>query len=195
MFHNAQDVLFDIRQNDDALDEIRAAVPHVPAADRPFVELAVKLNSKSALAVARDTKDARLGLRAAQFMLDRTPAQLATRLRAVVILVRRLKLSPKPGKDHEIAALALDAYGDDDVVDAALAALPAADRDLLARLGDGLFAGARRGTDQMSDAIRALKSVGDATSLALLEAKGHRKAKGDLGEAMMRMRARAASDA
>ena len=66
-------------------------------------------------------------------MAERTAAQIAARVRATVVLARRLKLAPGTGKDHEAVAIALNLFGDERDVDRAIAALPAADRTLLAR--------------------------------------------------------------
>ena len=60
---------------------------------------------------------------------------------------------------------------------------------MLARLADNLLSRARRGTDQMSEALQAVKCIGDATSLALLGAGGKGMG-GDRGEAIARIRKR-----
>lgn len=190
-FGNTYDALQELRTDDGVVKKLRAALPHVPRADRPLVELVLRLNEKTALATARTIKDPALALQAASYMRETSSALIVTRLRVVALLAERFKLVPKPGKHTEHAAFALYlSFADDDEADRALARVPAAERDLLARLADATLATARRGTDAMMGAVGALGSVGDARSIEALAARGIRKPKGDLGDAVERIRAR-----
>jgi len=140
---------------------ITAALPFVPPRDRPRVALALALNAGDAAAVARTARDPALALRALDSVRDEDPRG---RLRAAAVLAVRLRVRPDRGAVHRALGDALNLWAEPDRADAALAALPAADRTRLARLADALLAV----RSLWNDAGRALANVGDATSLALL---------------------------
>jgi predicted DNA-binding WGR domain protein len=167
----AESVLFQLRHDRDGslLERIRAAVPFAPARDRPLIELALALNDRPASRIARTTPDPALCLRALNNVHDDGRSE---RLGAAAILAARLDLKPDGGTLHRQLGEVLNLWEQPKVADAALARLPAADRDRLARLADGLI---RKGLYGLSGALRALANVGDATSLELLTAIDQRE--------------------
>jgi len=161
----AENVLFQIRHDHDGTlkAQLHAALAFAPARDRPLIEMSLALEEGRASQIARTTRDPALCLRALNHVSDRDPREA---LAAAAVLAARLKLKPDGGVAHRQLGEALNVWADAKRCDAALAKLPAADRDRLARLADGLV---RKGLHGLADALRALKNVGDATSLALLE--------------------------
>ena len=167
----AENVLFQIRHDGDGSlrARIRAAAPFASARDRPLIEMALALNDQPASRIAKTTRDPGLCLRALTNVYDVDPRE---RLAAAAVLAGRLHLKPDGGRAHWQLADALNLWAAPKAVDAALARLPAADRERLARLGDGLI---RKGLRGLGTALRAIKHVGDATSLAILVAIDERE--------------------
>jgi predicted DNA-binding WGR domain protein len=150
-------------------EQIQAAVPFAPARDRPLIEMVLALNAQATSRIAKTTRDPALCLRALDYVYDDGPGE---RLGAVAVLVARLDVKPDGGQAHRQLGDALILSAEPKAADAALARLPAAVRDRLARLGDGLI---RKGLRGLSGALRALENVGDATSLSVLVAIDERE--------------------
>ncbi len=185
-------VLWDIRHHKGQVKKIGGVLEHVPAKDRPLVDLALGLNAPGALKVAASGRDPSLALRAVRYMAEWTPAHVAARFGAAVVLARRLKLGAGNSADHEALAIALNLFSSVTGVERAVAALRAADRALLVTAINGLYKSQKRYSERREDALRALKNIGDASSLALLEVHGNDKHDGAdwLAEAKARIAAR-----
>jgi hypothetical protein len=164
-------VLWDLRYDykvADQLEAIRGAMASAPKAWRPIAELVVAFHDGRASAIAK-TADPQTCVKALHY-LGSEDQHAREKLAALAIVADRLKLAPKYGRDQLALVEAANMFGDDKVVDAAFAALPAAARDRLARLADGVLAGAGYCSPRWHSAYRALRTVGDERSLAVIEA-------------------------
>lgn len=159
-------VLWDLLHDDDGSlrEQIRAAVEFAPERDRPLIKMALALNDGGAPRIAKTTRDPMLCLRALTYLRS----EPRERLTAAAVLAARLKVKPDGGELNRLIGDALNLWDDANAVDAALSKLSAAERDNLARLANGLLP--KQGLTRIGDALRALESVGDATSLPALMA-------------------------
>ena len=163
-------ILFNLRHDDDGdyLARIRAALPNAPKHDHPVIAMTLALYDERPSKVAKTTTDPRLCLYALKNVReDRDPFE---RLAAAAILAERLRLKPDRGKDHVQLCLACNLWAAPEDLDAALAKLPRGAWARLARLADAMLAQTRPSTELHGDGYRAIRSVGDAQSLAIIEA-------------------------
>jgi hypothetical protein len=171
--HTLGALLHRVRLGEGALlDSLRTALPHVPLQDRALVEAVLDVTA-TAGAQGAPIADPATRLRALAYVpAARAPAMLGT----VATLARALGLAAEAGapdapRSEERWVLLQSVAGAVNLPDwraapPAVAALTAADRDLLARLVDELFvAGDHR---RRFLAICAMRSVGDERSLRLL---------------------------
>jgi predicted DNA-binding WGR domain protein len=163
----AENVLFELRHDLDGslTARVRAAMAFAPLRDRPLIEMSLALNDQPASRVAKATREPALCLRALTNVWERDEPY--ERLAAAAVLTSRLAIKPDGGVAHRQLVDALNLWAPRKKCDAALAKLRAVDRDRLARLADGLV---RPNLHHLGDALRALRNVGDATSLARLVA-------------------------
>jgi hypothetical protein len=166
------DVIFELRYPDEAdelLPKLEAALPSVPAKDRPVVEHVLALWQGSPVKLARSTKDPASCLRALAAADQTRPLET---VQAAAILAARLRVKGDRGTLHEQVVCALNFWDDQfpessaKKLDPQLARLPRADLARLARLCDE---GIGKTGGGLTDALYALKTVGDATSLTVLE--------------------------
>ena len=164
-------VLWDL-QHTTKIAQIRDALPFVPARDRPIVELTLALYDGVPEKLARSTRDPELMLRALRYINPNDPEGRYQRLAATAILAARLNIALDGKKRHTQILEACNVWNEGKQTDVVVARLPAVSRELLVRAGNAMLERSRgEGSDGWAAALRMLLTLGDATSLPILEAK------------------------
>lgn len=170
---NTDGVLWTLRHHPYPVEAIREASADAPARDRPLIAMALALHDQPPTRLARTTKEPALCLQALRYYgLERFRPD--ERVGAAAILAERLRIKPGNGKLQQQVVLACNLFADDKLVDRAVVKLAAAARDRLARIADAYLEGTRHQSERWNDAYRALRSIGDETSIAAIEASRSR---------------------
>ena len=156
--------------HDDKIDPIRAVLPFAPKQVKPLLEMTVAIYDQPASKLAATTKDRELLLVALRYLNPNPPENRYQRLAASAILAEKLGIKPDGSKRHQLVLDACNIWHEGPATDKQLARLPAASRDRLARLGDGMLERARfEGDERWDSALRMLMTCGDAKSLPVIE--------------------------